>query len=454
MLSAHGRRKKAAIARIIVSLSSPSWRCDSFETAGMAANNQATDFETTFGRYVVERVLGEGGAGRVYLVKDESGAMHALKLLHGQGVTADKRRRFKNEIGFLQNTKHDNVVRVVDHGVQFNGKLSMPFYVMETYDGSLRALMQRGIAPADVLSLYSQILDGVEAAHLKGVVHRDLKPENVLYRVATKRLAIADFGVARFSAEELLTAIETRPGTRLANFQYAAPEQRMRDEPVGIAADIYALGLMLNEMLTGQIPHGTGYRQIADAAPDLAWLDVIIDSMLRQDPRERPPSIDILKRQIQIQRENAVSLQKISRIDQTVVRASDIDDPIVANGLKLVGGKWDNGMLRLQLSQPANPKWIHALRNMGNYTSMMGKGPESFAFAGSEASIGAHEHEIESIVNFFKNWLPMATRVYEDSLRRDIDAQVAAERAELLKQRKAEEENMRVQGTLNKLFSA
>ncbi|WP_207003580.1 serine/threonine-protein kinase [Trinickia mobilis] len=418
----------------------------------MATNAKEADFETTFARYTIERVLGEGGAGRVYLVRDDSGVAYALKLLHGQGVTADKRRRFKNEIGFLQSTKHENVVRVVDHGVQFTDKSSIPFYVMETYDESLRGLMQRGIATADVLPLFGQILDGVEAAHLKGVVHRDLKPENVLYRSATNRLAVADFGVARFNAEDLITAIETKPGTRLANFQYAAPEQRMRDQPVGVPADIYSLGLILNEMFTGQIPHGTGYRKIADAVPDLAWLDGIVDSMLRQGPAARPASIDALKREIGFQHENAVSLQKISRIDQAVIRASDVDDPIVANGIRVVGGKWDKGTLRLEFSESVNPKWLQALGKMGNYSSLMNKGPERFQFSGKVASIDAQEHEIEAIVQHFKNWLPTATRVYEDQLKRDAEAKAAAERAELLQRRKAEEDNMRVQSTLNRLF--
>ncbi|PTR04315.1 serine/threonine protein kinase [Paraburkholderia sp. GV068] len=420
----------------------------------MAKNAKEICFETTFSRYVAERILGEGGAGRVYLVRDESGAPFALKLLLGQGVTTDKRRRFKNEIGFLQSTRHDNLVRVTDHGVQVDGAVSTPFYVMEMYDESLRGLMQRGIAHADVLRLFSQVLDGVEAAHLKGVVHRDLKPENILYCYETNRLAVADFGVARFNAEELVTSIETKPGTRLANFQYAAPEQRVRDRQVGVAADIYALGLLLNELFTGQVPHGTGYRKIADAAPDCAWLDGIVDSMLRQDPAARPVSIDALKREIQFQRENVVSLQKISRIDETVVRVSDIDDPIIANGIRIVGCTWDNGMLRFELSEPVNPKWIQALRNMGSYSSVMNKGPERFGFTGKAASIDAQEHEIEAIVQHFKNWLPTATRVYEDMLKRDAEAQAAAERAELLRRRKAEENNLRIQSTLNRLFTA
>ena len=121
---------------------------------------------------------------------------------------------------------------------------------MPRYAGSLRELMGN-VHPSDVTQLFSQILDGVEAAHLKGVTHRDLKPENILCDGASRSLAVADFGIASFTADALLTAVETAPGQRLANFQYAAPEQRERGREIAATADIYALGLMLIEMFTG-----------------------------------------------------------------------------------------------------------------------------------------------------------------------------------------------------------
>jgi serine/threonine protein kinase len=79
---------------------------------------------------------------------------------------------------------------------------------------------------------FSQLLDGVEAAHLQQVVHRDLKPENVLHDTKSDQLTVADFGIAQFEEEELYTLIETTPNRRLANFQYAAPEQRNRGAAV------------------------------------------------------------------------------------------------------------------------------------------------------------------------------------------------------------------------------
>src|ERR1700724_951360 len=121
---------------------------------------------------------------------------------------------------------------------------------MPLAQGSLRELMNDGMHAEAVLQQFGQIWNGVESAHLQDVWHRDLKPENVLILDKTC-LAIADFGVARFAQEELYTLVETRPHARLANFLYAAPEQRTRGAPTDHRADIYALGLMLNEMFTG-----------------------------------------------------------------------------------------------------------------------------------------------------------------------------------------------------------
>ena len=98
---------------------------------------------------------------------------------------------------------------------------------MPLLSGSFRRLLasEKGAA---LLTLYDEILSGVEAAHLQGVVHRDLKPENVLVDSARSQVCVADFGIAHFADEELYTAVDTASDARLANFQYAAPEQKAR----------------------------------------------------------------------------------------------------------------------------------------------------------------------------------------------------------------------------------
>jgi serine/threonine protein kinase len=224
---------------------------------------QPVTLETTFGTYTVDELIGEGGAGRVYGGAAQDGVSVAIKLLSRDRATTDRRKRFKNEIAFLARNKHVNIVTVIDHGVAKERSFEGPFYVMPRYDCSLRDLMKQGVPGDQILPLFAKIIDGVEAAHLQGAVHRDLKPENVLFDRKTRTPAVADFGIASFTDDLIVTAIETAPAQRLANFLYAAPEQRTAGRSVGPTADIYALGLILNELFTGNVPHGTEYRLLA-----------------------------------------------------------------------------------------------------------------------------------------------------------------------------------------------
>jgi serine/threonine protein kinase len=189
----------------------------------MQATLLVNSVETAFCEYKLTELLGEGGAGKVFGGTDSDGANVAVKLL--TNTTKDKRRRFKNEINFLQKNKHPNIVTVIDHGTtQLNGAV-IPFYVMPRYDCSFMPTI--GLAsPEETLNLYMQILEGVEAAHLQNIVHRDLKPENILFNRQRNVLAIADFGIARFAPDLLVTGVKTSPDQRMENFRYAAPEQQ------------------------------------------------------------------------------------------------------------------------------------------------------------------------------------------------------------------------------------
>jgi len=279
---------------------------------------------------------------------------------------------------------------------------------MRRYDGNLGQLITVGIKPDAALPLLSQILDGVEAAHLLGAVHRDLKPENVLYSGPAHVPAIADFGVASFTDDLVATLVETKPTQRLANFQYAAPEQRMPRQTITVAADIYALGLMLNELFTGTVPHGTEYRSIAAVSSQMAFLDSIVAKMIRQSPAERPPSIADVKVLIQRHQAEAVSLQRLSQIKQTVIPAGEIDEPLAHEPPQLIGAEWNAGVLTLTLDRPVNADWLNALRQMGGYTSVMGVPPDSFNFCGNQATARDREHEAQQVINYFKPWLSTA----------------------------------------------
>ncbi|HEU5380133.1 MAG TPA: serine/threonine-protein kinase, partial [Ktedonobacteraceae bacterium] len=358
-------------------------------------------FETTFARFTGTDVIGEGGAGRIYRAVDDAGKAYAVKLLLGEKATGEKAKRFKNEILFCARNQHPNIIAVIDHGPFIDGTKHSLFYVMPLYLKSLRTLMTRGIPQEKVLAYFAQLLDGVEAAHLQQVIHRDLKPENVLYDEQQDRLLIADFGIAHFEEEALYTSVETQPNARLANFQYAAPEQRTRGKTIDQRADIYALGLLLNELFTGQVPHGTGYKTIESVAPGYAYLDEIVAAMLRQSAAERPASIEVIKNELIGRKQEFITRQRISELKQTVVPVTDLDDQLVSDPPHLTGYHYEKGVLILYFQRPVNEKWRQALLHMGNHTALWNKGPEHFGFSGDQASIPAQENDIQQIIDYF-----------------------------------------------------
>lgn len=404
-------------------------------------------FETTFGVYETHEIIGEGGAGRVFGGVGPDQSSVAVKVLSKDKTSADKRKRFKNEITFLTRNSHKNIVTVVDHGISLAGEIVGPFYVMKRFDGSLRDLIGK-LPPEKMLPLFSQILDGVEAAHFKNVIHRDLKPENILFDKSTEVLAIADFGIARFTADMLETLVETSPVQRLANFLYAAPEQRTPGREVTASADIYALGLILNEMVTGNVPHGTEYRLIGSVYKALAFLDPIVAKMISQDPKTRPSTIADVKALIQRHQVEAVSLQRLSSIRGTVISAGEIDEPLAHEPPRVVGADWNNGRLTLKLDRPVNRDWVNALHNIGNFTSVMGTPPSAFSFQGDEATVGTTSNDAQRVIDYFKEWLPAATRnlkqTYEGKVRREEAQRIEKLRAE----QRAEEERLKTNQAL------
>ncbi len=255
-------------------------------------------FDTMSATYKRVRNIGEGGSGFVDEVTDESGQGFALKMLNPDRVTSEKRKRFKNEVESSLRFGHPNVVKTLDAGFVWYQEIKCPFYVMKLYDGTLRALMTSRIDSDLILSYFRQILDGVQAIHERESYHRDLKPENILFDKANDTLIVADLGIAHFQQELLATAIETDPRTKLANFQYAAPEQTSRTGEVDHRADIFALGLMLNEMFTGKVPQGHNYVTIARSQPKFKHLDSLVELMIDQNPSQRPQSIEQVKKQL------------------------------------------------------------------------------------------------------------------------------------------------------------
>jgi serine/threonine protein kinase len=333
-------------------------------------------FKTAFDEYTIVEKIGEGGSGVVHKVRNADGDYFALKVLHEVRGDRKKLKRFKNEIGFCFRFNHRNIVPVVDWGVTSESQDKsniLPFCVMPFFPRTLRMAMKSGIDPAKVMPMFAQILEGVEAAHLRGVVHRDLKPENIL--VEDERAVVADFGIAHFRKEDQLTIVQTKPRDRLANFQYAAPEQRQMNGEVDFRADIFALGLILNELFTKSIPHGNGHTTIRSVAPDFGFLDLIVGKMLMSNPTERPQSIEEIKLAIDAESNLAFSRQTIAKL----LSENEIPAFSATEAISIVSHDYDpkNQVLVAILNDAPSPVWQRAFKSPKDVSGWYGSGPNS-----------------------------------------------------------------------------
>jgi serine/threonine protein kinase len=403
--------------------------------------------QTAFNTYIiVEKSIGTGGSGTVHVVEDIDGEKYALKVLHSQAGTT-KTKRFQHEILFCSRNNHRNIIRVLDHGVSEGPDGDpMPFYVMPLYPTTLRKLMAKGIPQSEVLPLFSHILDGLEAAHLKGVLHRDLKPENILCDPERSTVVIADFGIAKFQEEDLYTAVETSKHDRMANFLYSAPEQRVRGKQVTGAADIFAVGLILNEMFTGEIPQGSGYKRIASVASDRAYLDGIVDQLIQQAPDQRLQTVARIKEELIAQGNIFVNLQRLDALQKKVVPENEIDDPLITDPVRLVQTldySLSDSTLTIRLNRPVNDAWkgcfmTRATRFTANVSSAI------VTFQGDTVRIIVSEHSLQEGINFVKEYIPVANEQYAAVVRREHQKEIDRRRAALKGAKDIEEARIRI----------
>jgi len=207
------------------------------------------------GPYRVERQIGEGGMGSVYLARRDDGEFDqrvAVKLVR-LGLHLDSRivRRFREERQILAALSHPGIARLFDGGLTEDG---LPFFAMEFVEGLPidRYCDARGLGVDERLDLFARVCDAVAHAHGKQVVHRDIKPSNILVTDAGEP-RLLDFGIAKLLDSAEGAADLTRLSERLLTPEYASPEQ-IRGEPVVVASDVYCLGVLLYELLTGQRP--------------------------------------------------------------------------------------------------------------------------------------------------------------------------------------------------------
>ncbi len=269
---------------------------------------------TIDGKYRLERLIGRGGMGAVYEAADlRLDRRIAVKIMLGR-IFGDSAalRRFEREARAAARLNHPNIIAVYDYGgIGAEGA----YLVMELVPGvPLRAELTRlgALSPALAADWFHQILEGVKAAHQHHVIHRDLKPENVLIVQRPKTAAlikILDFGLARVRTLETEDTTVTGPGLRLGTAAYMAPEQLV-GKAVDERGDIFSLGVMVVEALTGRRPFGgktpdeillsivTGPFRLPGDSAAARRLDAVLQKCLAKNPEDRCASIEAMQEEL------------------------------------------------------------------------------------------------------------------------------------------------------------
>jgi eukaryotic-like serine/threonine-protein kinase len=291
------------------------------------------------GRYRLEAKLGSGGMSTVYLALDEVlDRSVAIKLLHREiSEEADQLERFRREARAAARLSHPNLVGVIDAG-EDDGR---PYIVFEYIEGRTlkRRLQEEGRLPIDEAVAYAiEIGRGLTAAHARKLVHRDVKPQNVLID-PDGRAKVTDFGIARSLESKGLTAT----GRVLGTTDYVSPEQAMGEE-VDERSDVYSLGVVLYEMLTGDVPFaaetqvGVAMKHVNKPMPDVqtkrpevsAAVASVVDRATTKDPRDRYGTVAEMVRDL----EQTLEVE-VARRGETSGQATSVLDSVPSSRRRL-----------------------------------------------------------------------------------------------------------------------
>jgi len=274
------------------------------------ASEPSSDTDLTgllVGAYRLEKLLGRGGMGAVYLAARADGEFEkrvAVKFIRTALASDADLRRFRAERQILADFEHRNIARLLDGGTTDDGR---PYLIMEYVDGeSLAEMLKRGPLPVDeALRIARGVAGALRALHAQGLVFRDLKPSNVMLTAAGE-VKVLDFGIAKplpAQVKESGTPL-TAPGWIVGSPNYMSPEQALAD-PVDARADIFAFGVLLFEMLSGRLPfegdsapeyiHNVVHSEAAGLPPEIpVELRRLVDTCLRKNPASRFDSGDPL----------------------------------------------------------------------------------------------------------------------------------------------------------------
>jgi serine/threonine-protein kinase len=262
--------------------------------------------KVNIGKYRVTGLIGVGGMGEVYrAVDDRLGRTVAIKVLNQSRAEPQQMSRFLDEARIQATLIHPNIATLYDW-LEHEGRSCL---VMEYVDGETLAkrIQSRGALPgAEAIAIFDSVTAAVSYLHSRGIVHRDIKSDNIQI-ASTSTVKLLDFGIARSSYAPRRTV----PGQLVGTFEYAAPELFDGVEP-GSAADIWALGVLLYEMLAGRLPFEGG--SVAELCGKISRLDyvplakvnervpraleMIVSRCLAKRPADRCPSVDVLRRDL------------------------------------------------------------------------------------------------------------------------------------------------------------
>lgn len=231
---------------------------------------------TKIGRCSITRLIGAGGMGVVYEARQDSPDRQvALKIMRPGGTSSAMVKRFAQEARALAILQHPGIAQIYDAGRELTAAGPVPYLVMELVEGiTLLSFINRHTLglPAK-LKLILQICDAVAHAHLRGVIHRDIKPTNILVD-DSGRARILDFGIARLAENDARATISTSGGQVLGTLAYMSPEQAGGDPAkIDTRADVYSLGVVLYEVLTGKLPIDVTQVSIAEAVRRIKDID-------------------------------------------------------------------------------------------------------------------------------------------------------------------------------------
>ena len=239
-----------------------------------------------FPQLEILELLGQGGMGAVYKARQRQlDRVVALKILPPQvGRTEAFAERFTREARSLAKLSHPGIVMVYDFG---HTQAGLYYFVMEFVDGTdLRHVIRSGqLSPAEALSIVPQICEALQYAHEEGVVHRDIKPENIMLN-KKGQIKITDFGLAKLLDQPATAYTLTQAGQRMGTPHYMAPEQIEHPHLVDHRADIYSLGVVFYEMLTGELPLGRFPLPSRKVHIDVR-LDEVVLKTLEKEPERR-----------------------------------------------------------------------------------------------------------------------------------------------------------------------